>query len=158
MTAITGMLHLRDKVESVIGDGKPQANKTVSATGTLTITACNKAIIGLPYTSTLEPTYLETSEAGSMSKAAKKRLHRVALEFWKSYGMEISGDGGLTWQPMAFPVTADYAATVGLLYSWLHEHFVEGGTARQASVQIRQTTPMPLNLMALALRYNVEAS
>jgi hypothetical protein len=157
LTSITGLTHLANKTVAVIGDGKPQANKTVSAGGAITINAANKVIIGLPYTSTIEPTYLETPDPGSMSKVAKKRLHRAVLEFWKSYGMEISADNGGTWQGMQIPVTPEYTAAVGALYSGLHEHWLESGSARQTSVILRQTLPCPLAVMAIGMRYNVEA-
>jgi hypothetical protein len=158
MTAITGMSHLAGKTVSVVGDGKPQADKTVSVGGTLTITACNTAVIGLPYTSTLEPTYLETPDPSSMTKVAKKRLHRAVLELWQSYGMEISADDGATWQALAIPITPDFDAAAGTLFSGLHEHYLEASTERQASVIVRQTKPAPLALMALMMRYQVEGA
>lgn len=158
MTAITGMSHLAGKTVSVVGDGKPQADKVVSGSGTLTITACNTAVIGLPYTSTLEPTYLETPDPSSMTKVAKKRLHRAVLELWQSYGMEISADDGATWQALAIPITPDFDAAAGTLFTGLHEHYLEASTERQASVIVRQTKPAPLALMALMMRYQVEGA
>lgn len=158
MTAITGMTHLANKTVAVIGDGKPQADKIVSGTGTLTISACNTAVIGLPYTATLEPTYLETPDPASMTKVAKKRLHRCVLELWKSYGMEVSADDGTTWQPLAIPITPDYDAEVGKLFTGLHEHYLESSTERHESVIVRQTKPAPLAVMSLMMRYQVEGA
>lgn len=156
LTSITGMTHLANRTVSVIGDGKAQANRTVSAGGTLTVTAADEVIIGLPYTSYFEPTYLETPDPNSMSKVAKKRLHRVAVEFWKSTGMEISADAGTTWQPFAFQVTPTFDAVAGTLFTGIQEHYMDGGSERQSSLVIRQAAAAPLAVMSIGMRYNLE--
>lgn len=157
---LTGLSHLAGKTVAVIRDGKPKANGTVSGGGTISVMTDDgaTAIIGLPYTSTLEPTYLETPEASSMTKAAKKRLHRAVLELWKSYGMEVSADGGTTWQALAIPITPTFDAAVGTLFTGLHEHFLESSTERQTSLIVRQAKPAPLAVMALMMRYQVEGA
>lgn len=156
-TTITGLSHLEGKTVKVLGDGIPQDDKVV-ASGSITITSAANVIVGLGFTSLLQPTFLETSDPGSVSKVGKKRLHRIVAEFWKSAGMTISGDGGATFEALAFEVTPDYAATPGALFTGLKEHYATGGTERQASCVLKQESPLPLNVMSLSMRYEVEMS
>lgn len=156
-TTITGLTYLEGKTVSVIGDGKPQADRVVTG-GAITITSASTVCVGLPYVSTFEPTYLETPDPQSMSALAKKRLHRAVVNFWKSSGMEVSADDGTTWQPVAPPVTPTFDGAIGTLFTGAHEQFLEGSSARQTSLVLRQIKPMPLAVMGMAMRYNLEAS
>ena len=69
--------------------------------------------------------------------------------------MTISGDG-VTFEPITFEVTEDFTNTTGALFSGLKEHYVDASTERQSSVVLKQETALPLNVMSLTLRYQVE--
>ena len=155
-TTITGLSHLNGKTVCVIGDGLPQADKVVSG-GSISISSASTVIVGLPFTSILEPTYLEQADAGTPSKAGKKRLHRVVVEFFKSAGMTVCGDR-TTADPVVFPVSATYGGAASDLFSGLHEQAIRSGVDRQASVIIQSDKPQPLNVMSLSMRYQLEAS
>jgi hypothetical protein len=151
---VSGLAHLIGKSVSLLVDGKVHPPVTVGGGGTVLLAAnaanYNKTVVaGLPYTSTLEPTYLETMDPNSVTLAGKKRLHRAVLEFWKSGAVEVSTDDGLTWKPVKFETG------VNLMTGPL-EMYLEGSSGRQVTAIFRQTSPLPFNLMGLLLRYNVE--
>jgi hypothetical protein len=148
---------LQGKTVSILADGMVHRDLVVSSTGTVTLdAAASSAIIGLPYSSIIEPTYLETMDPNSLSKLGKKRLTRATLEVWKTIGGEISSDSGSTWREMQIrgeDSVLDVAATP---FTGLVEEYVESNTERQVSVAIRQTQPIPLNVMSMNLRYRLE--
>jgi hypothetical protein len=155
--ACSGLLHLKGKTVSILADGMVHRDLVVSATGTLLLDAnATSAIIGLPFESILEPTYLETMDPNSLSKLGKKRLTRAILEFWKTLGGEISSDGGDTWRPMQIRGDDSVLDTAAAPFTGLVEEYVESNTDRQVTVAIRQTQPLPLNVMSMNLRYRLE--
>lgn len=151
---VSGLTHLIGKSVSLLVDGVVHDPVTVSGGGTVQLAAVaanySKTVVaGLPYTSKLEPTYLETMDPNSVTLAGKKRLHRAVLEFWKSGAVEVSTDDGVTWKPITF------AAGVTLM-TGPHEMYLDGSSARQVTAIFRQSDPQPFNLMGMILRYNVE--
>ena len=153
----SGLSHLKGKTVSILADGMVHRDLVVSATGTLLLDAnATSAIIGLPFESILEPTYLETMDPNSLSKLGKKRLTRAILEFWKTLGGEISSDGGDTWRPMQIRGDDSVLDTAAAPFTGLVEEYVESNTDRQVTVAIRQTQPLPLNVMSMNLRYRLE--
>lgn len=151
---VSGLTHLIGESVSLLVDGKVHAPVTVSGAGTVQLAAVaanySKTVVaGLPYTSKLEPTYLETMDPNSVTLAGKKRLHRAVLEFWKSGAVEVSTDDGVTWKPITF-------ASGVTLMTGPHEMYLDGSSARQVTAIFRQSDPQPFNLMGLILRYNVE--
>jgi hypothetical protein len=152
---ISGLGHLEGRTVSVLADGAPHPNKTVSG-GAITLDwRAQKVIVGLPFTSLLEPTYLETMDPGSITKAFKKRITRAAIEFWKSLGCEVSADGGATWHPIEFRQVDDKMDEVPRLFSGIKEEMVSCASERQATVILRQRQPLPLNVLSLVIRFVV---
>lgn len=154
-TTITGLDHLEGMSVTILADGAPHPARTVTD-GEITLQwAASKVICGLAYTSLVEPTYLETNDPGSITKAFKKRITRAAMEFWQSLGAEISADGGTTYHPIEFRTVADYMDEVPPLFSGIKEEMVSASSARQASVILRQTQPLPMNLLSLVIRFTM---
>lgn len=157
-TSIGGLVHLEGCTVSVLADGSPHPDCVVSG-GNITLQwAASVVVVGLGYQSVLEPTYMETPDPASMSKAGKKRLHRAVVEFWQSLGVQISADGGTNYSNLEFRNVADLTDMAVPLFTGLKEEYVDGGTDRQASIIFMQTQPLPMNIMSIALRYNVEMS
>jgi hypothetical protein len=154
-TTMTGLSHLNGKTVSVLADGSPHAPVPVVA-GSITLNRAASVIIaGLPYESTLEPTYLETGDPNSVSKAGKKRITRVMLELWKSLGAEISAKDGSSWSRIEFRTSSDSLDEPLPLFSGIKEESVDGSHERQVTVRIRQTQPLPLNILSLHVRYEL---
>ncbi len=154
-TVITGLDHLEGVEVTILADGSPVANQTVTA-GEITLTeAAEIVVVGIPYTSTLEPTWLETNDPASMTKAMKKRVTRATVELYRTLGLEISGDDGTTWSQVEFRAPDDYMDQSPALFTGILEQSLEAGHARQSTVILRQTAPLPFNLMSLHVRYDV---
>jgi hypothetical protein len=143
---VHGLTHLEGKSVNVLADGVVVTGKTV-ASGAITLTVpATTVVVGLPYIAYVEPTYLETADPASVTKAFKKRIVRALVEVWKSEGVEISSDAGVTYADLG---------TGAALFSGLLETYTDGGTERQASVILRQNKPLPMNLLSLVLRFTL---
>jgi hypothetical protein len=150
-----GLDHLEGESVAILADGAPLPEQVVEG-GEITLPfAAGTIIAGLPYVSEYEPTYLETGEPGSLSKVAVKRIHRATIELWKSLGMEVSGDDGETWSQIEFRGPADFMDAAPPLFTGILEERVSGSSVRQASIRIRQTQPLPLNIMSVHVRYEL---
>jgi hypothetical protein len=156
-TAISGLAHLEGRTVTVLSDGAPHPNVVV-ASGAITLQwPASTVVVGLPFISLLEPTFLETNDPNTLSKVAVKRIHRVTAELWQSLGMEASGDGGLNYGNIEFRSPGDDMDAAPPLFSGIKEEFLEGSSERQASVILRQRQPLPMNVLSLHLRYEMNA-
>jgi hypothetical protein len=152
-TTMTGLAHLNGARVSILADGAPHPSQVV-ADGQITLQwSAAKIIAGLPFHAYLEPTYLESSDPGSITKAFRKRMTRATIEFWKSLGCEVSGDNGQTWQTIEFRNVADLMDQAPPLFSGIKEEAVTGGSERQVSPILRSTQPLPMNVLSLTMRY-----
>lgn len=154
-TVITGLDHLEGESVTVLADGAPIGLHTVTSGDITLATAASVVVAGLPFTATLEPTYFETGDPGSVSKIAWKRIHRAELELWESMGGEVSADAGTTWESLQYVDQGTLMDTALPLFSGYRTAHVESRSERQASVIIRQTQPLPLNLLSLHIRHDM---
>jgi hypothetical protein len=154
-TTITGLDHLEGEEVTVLADGAPVGLHTVTG-GEITLdTAASVVIAGLPFTATLEPTFLETGDPGSLSKVAWKRIHRVHMELWKSLGAEVTADAGANWERVQFAAQGVSMDEALPLFTGYKDAHVTSRSERQASVKIRQTQPLPLNILSLHIRHEM---
>lgn len=150
-TLIGGLDHLEGRSVCVLADGAPLANRTVTG-GQITLGApASTVIAGLPFTCYLQPSYLETADPNSLSKVAWKNLHRVDLELWRSLGCSVSANGGETWERIEFLHQGTAMDGPLPLYSGYKMVACDSSSARQVSPLIRQTQPLPLNVLSLHL-------
>lgn len=156
-TTIPGLDHLEGETVAVVADGAPVGDHVVTGGEIELATAASVVIAGLPFTATLSPTYFETGDPGSVSKLAWKNIARVSLEFWKSLGAEVSANGGTTWETLRFtPQGLEDGAAVPL-FSGILECKPASSTRQQATVTVRQTQPLPLNVMSLHVIHEMNA-
>lgn len=152
---MTGLDHLEGAGVSILADGAPHPSQVVSG-GEITLQwEASVIIVGLPFYASLEPTYLETSDPGSITKAFRKRITTAYIEFWKSLGCQISGNNGSDWHTIEFRDVADVMDQVPALWSGIKMESIEAGSERQATVILRSVQPLPLNVLSLTLRFTM---
>jgi hypothetical protein len=156
-STIDGLDHLEGEEVVILADGSVHRPLTVTG-GEVTLDySVTKAVVGIPYTAVIEPTWLESPDVAGFSKAGKKRIHRIITEMWKTAGTEISVDNGATWKPMETRTLADLMDANRTLITGLREEFVGGSTARQISCILRSKDPLPMLLQSLHIRYQIDA-
>ncbi len=152
-TIMTGLGHLNGAKVSILADGAPHPSLIVSG-GQVTLQYPASTIIaGLPFYAYVEPTYLETADPGSITKAFRKRITKAYIEFWQSLGCEVSADGGKTWESLEFRNIADLMDQSPPLWSGIKEISVGSGSERQASIILRSSQPLPMNILSLTIRF-----
>ena len=156
-STVTGLAHLEGEKVVILADGAVHRPLTV-VDGLINLDyVATVAVIGLPYTAILEPTWLESPDVAGWSKAGKKRIHRIVSSFWNTAGVELSTDDGSTWTPMETRLSNDTMDSNRPLITGVREDFVGGSTARQISVVLRSRDPLPMMLQSLHIRYQIDA-
>lgn len=88
-TSITGLHHLKGQTVRVLGDGGVQADKTVSASGGITVDSAAKVHVGLGYQALVEtlPPHIATRSGSSQGR--KKRIAQVTIGVRNSRGVKV---------------------------------------------------------------------
>ena len=153
-TTITGLGHLEGKTVAILADGAARENAVV-ASGTVTLDRpASTVLVGLPFTSTVQPMKIDLDLEDGSSRGRKKRVHKVSVCLFKSLGGQASTNGTewLWLYPRDFndPMDSPPGST-----SQDVEVVVAGDYDQDGSIQIRQTQPYPLTIRALVAKFNV---
>jgi hypothetical protein len=101
--------------------------------------------VGLPYTSTYQSNPLNAQTPSGMAKGRIKRINEIALEFYKSLGMEYSNDGE-NWFPVGVPEGEDDTV---LFTGTIPNLTFEGKLDYDGYLYLRQTKPYSMNLLGI---------
>jgi len=116
--SVTGLAHLAGRTVAVLADGAVQANRKVSADGTITLDRpASKVHAGLPYVSRLQPMRIEAGSNRGAAQTKRKRITKVAVRFYNTLGGKIGPDDS-SLEPVYFrapttPMGAPPAAFCG---------------------------------------------
>jgi hypothetical protein len=111
--------------------------------------AATTILVGLPYTSTLQPMKLEMQLRNGSTKGAKKRVFRAAVSFYKSLGGQYQGNVSATWDAIFSRSTTDPMDDSPEVFSGDKEFSVSGNYSRDGLITIRQNQPLPLTVLAI---------
>jgi hypothetical protein len=148
---ITGLSYLEGKTVSVLADGAVQPDAVVSG-GEITLAKpASKVLVGLPYTSLLQPMKLDYDLEDGPTRGRKKRLNRVEVSLFKSLGGEASTDGQewLWIYPRDFDDPMDASPPA---FSGDREVVLAGNYSDDADLYLRQVLPYPLTIRALVAK------
>lgn len=152
----SGLAHLNGASVAVLADGQPHRAVTVAAGAIQLDYPATAVVVGLPYDMIISPTPLETMDPNSVSKYGKKKLSRCFVQYWETMGSAISADGGTTWDVVNFRSASDPINLAPELFTGIKELYVEQSSTRESTVVLKQSQPLPFNIMSLGFRYNVE--
>jgi hypothetical protein len=150
-TTITGLSHLEGKTVSILADGAVQPSAVVSG-GQITLAkAASKVLVGLHFTSLLQPMKLDYNMQDGPTRGRNKRLNRVEVSLYKSLGGQASTDGSewLWMYPRDFSDPMDSSPPP---FSGDTEVVLAGNYSEDADLYLRQTLPYPLTVRALVAK------
>ena len=148
---ITGLGYLEGKTVSVLADGAVQPSAVVSS-GQITLsTAASKVLVGLPYTSLIQPMKFDFQTQVGPTRGLNKRINRMTVSLYKSLGGEASTDGTewLWLYPRDFDDPMDASPPV---FSGDTEVVLSGNYSQNADVYLRQNLPYPFTVRALVVK------
>lgn len=147
LTSLTGLSHLNGKLVTILRNGIVETTQTVSG-GVLTITAADDVIVGLPFTSELQPMRLEIPLRDGTAQHRNWRVSRVGLYLHDSRGGEVADAPGERYEQLKYP-----SGTA--LYSGESETPIESRTRAGVDVVVRTSSARPLNVGSITLKGDV---
>lgn len=153
ISTITNLHHLEGKTVSILADGAVKTQKVVT-NGQVTIdVAAAKISVGLPIEADIETLPLAIVQAPAAGQGTMKNVDKVFLRIFRSTGLRVGpSESKLTTVPMrsnedygTSPRLRTEEISVGITPQW--------GT--DGSVFIRQSEPVPLTVLSMALGVSV---
>jgi hypothetical protein len=155
-TTLTGLTHLEDEEVKIVVEGEEIDAQTV-ASGvvalenggvTVTLTAGDKAHVGLSYIPVIEPTNPIIGNQTGSNRGMKQKIHKVTVAMYETgEGVKIGRDAThLVTVPELEP---------GELTTDDREVVIAGDWTRKATLRIEQTKPLPMTILGMVPRLTV---
>ena len=149
MTSVSGLSHLEGENVAILCDGAKIAERTVSG-GTVALDyPTDIAIIGRPYEYTVIPMFLESQ--GTMG--ATKKITNAIVRLWKSGTCKMRINDG-DWNTLSFPNLQSSNAPL-LQTGDSQKVAVNGDWSRNTAIELRGRSPLPLNVQAITLEFQM---
>jgi hypothetical protein len=130
-------------------DGAKIAERTVSGGSVSLDYPTDIAIIGRPYEYTVIPMFLE----GQGTMGATKKITNAIIRLWKSGTCRMRINDG-DWNTLSFPNTLSSAAPI-LQTGDSEKVAVNGDWSRNTAIELQGRSPLPLNVQAITLEYQM---
>lgn len=148
-TVLRGLHHLEGETVSALADGAEVTGLLVTDGKVTLPVAASRAIVGLPYTSTLATQRLEAGASIGTAQAKTKRIHKLGLRLYNSLGGKVgpsatnldyivyrTGSGLMDEVPPTVTGDTDVLA-------------FPGGYETDGRIWVVADQPLPLNVVAL---------
>ena len=149
MTEVTGLSHLEGENVAILCDGAKIAERTVSGGVVSLDYPTDIAIIGRPYEYTVIPMFLESQ--GTMG--ATKKITNAIVRLWKSGTCKMRVNEG-DWSTLSFPNLQSSQAPL-LQTGDSAKVTVNGDWSRNTAIELQGRSPLPLNVQAITLEYQM---
>ena len=146
---ITGLDHLERQIVKILGDGAVITPQIV-LNGSITLPeTVSKAIIGLQYTSRLQPMRMDVSNQTGTTKGSIKKITEVVISFFKTFNATY-GDGVNTheidWR------TTEKHDNPPEMFTGDKEEIFDGGFSTEDPIIISCSDPTPCTVRAIIAR------
>ena len=149
MTEVDGLEHLEGENVAILCDGAKIAERTVSGGSVALDYPTDIAIIGRPYEYTVIPMFLE----GQGTMGSTKKITNAIIRLWKSGNCRMRINDG-DWSTLSFPNTQSSEAPI-LQTGDSAKVNVNGDWSRNTAIELRGRSPLPLNIQAITLEYQM---
>ena len=149
MTSVSGLGHLEGENVAILCDGAKIAERTVSGGSVSLDYPTDIAIIGRPYEYTVIPMFLESQ--GTMG--ASKKITNAIVRLWKSGTCKMRINEG-DWSALSFPNLQSSQAPL-LQTGDSAKVTVNGDWSRNTAIELKGRSPLPLNVQAITLEFQM---
>ena len=146
---ISGLDHLEGEPVDILINGAKHVNITVSSGDVALNTPAEKATMGLNYESILQTMRLEAGSDDGAAQGKIKRIHDVTIRLDKSVGGDLDNMEIIPFRDSSMLM----GRAVGLFTGDKDAEF-RGDYNKEGFVVIRQSSPLPLNVVAIYARSN----
>jgi hypothetical protein len=147
--------HLEGKRVVILTDGAIHPPKEVKQGLVELDYIPHRVVVGLPYTSELQPMKQELPLENGTAQGRRFKLHGVTMRVDHSLGGEVSAnaeDATLPWTRVPHALVLGEATP---LFSGERDMILESRHESAVNLVVRQREPLPLNITALILRFDV---
>ena len=152
---VTGLTHLEGLEVDVLADGSYRGSVTVAG-GTVAIDPpADTVIVGLPFTSILQPMRIEVPLQDGSSQHRMFRVHKVGLFLHWSLSGEVADGEGSDFEELLYRSVADDMGSPPPLFTGEKEATLESEARSNVDILVRQNLPLPLNVGAITIKLDV---
>jgi hypothetical protein len=152
---ITGLDHLEGLTVSVLGNGAELQPARVES-GQITVEVpVSTAIVGLPFTSELQPMRQEIPLRDGTAQNRNWRVSRVGLYLHESLGGEVCDTPEARPEKLLFRTVSTPLDSGPALFSGDKEVAIESRTDNAVNVVVRTSSPLPFNVGSMTLKLDV---
>lgn len=145
---VGGLAHLNGKTVVVLADGVEHPTRDVSG-GSITLQApAAHVVVGLPYTSELQPMRREVQTDKGTAQGNLWRVSRVGVVLHDSRGGQVAEAPASRFESLPYPAGS-------ALYTGDLETPVESNARRNVEATVKTSAPLPLNVGALVLKLDL---
>jgi len=151
-TTLLDAFHLEGETIGLLVNGAVHSDKPVSSGAISLDRSATNAVVGYNYTSTMKTLRIESAAGDGPAQSKQKRINEVIFRFWQTVGFEISPECNDTYEPLIFREGGANMDTAVPLFTgdkpidWGAEY------GREGQICVRQTQPLPCNLLMYVAR------
>ena len=145
---VGGLAHLNGKTVCVLADGVEHPTRVVSG-GSITLQEpASRVVVGLPFTSELQPSKREVQTDKGSAQGRLWRVSRVGVFVHDSRGGQVADSPASRFERLPFPAGS-------ALYSGDLETAIESNARHNIEATVKTSAPLPLNVGAIVLKLDL---
>lgn len=147
---ISGLGHLENETVQILADGAVQTDKVVQEGKVLLELDAWKITAGLGYTSYITTMPLEAGSQNGTAVGKRKRISELSVRLWKTSGCRIGRDLDNLQQVRYRTPNTPLGTPLGLFTGLIPNIKYNQGWEWVANVTVEQSSPLPMNILAIA--------
>jgi hypothetical protein len=150
--------HLNGQQVHILADGAVSPPKTVASGEVEMDETATNVVAGIPYESVLQPSKIEISMDDGTSQSRRFLCKRATLNLWKTQGVQYSDhpdSAEAKWFNVLGRSTDTPLGQPEPLFTGMVDVTNLGAHRRSVDFVIRQTLPLPCNILALVPKIEV---
>lgn len=147
---ISGLDHLENENVQILADGAVQTDKVVQEGKVLLELDAWKITAGLGYTSYITTMPLEAGSQNGTAVGKRKRISELSVRLWKTSGCRIGRDLDNLQQVRYRTPNTPLGTPLGLFTGLIPNIKYNQGWEWVANVTVEQSSPLPMNILAIA--------
>lgn len=149
VSTVSGLAHLEGQTVAVVGDGGFQGTKVVSA-GAITLDVPAAFVnVGYSYTCDLQLLPFDAGAADGTAEGKIRRIHRINFRLYRTLGLKWGRDF-TKLRPLTFRKASDDVTTAPPIFTGVKSETVDMDYDRESKLCIRQDSPLPATILAIA--------